>query len=239
MRTIQEDQFGVQALAWSPDGRLLALSRSREISLWRVADGASFGTFPIEQTNNWEASHPLGLAFSPDGQLFAAGMTDRTIRVWSVEYREPVQILSAHPADVVSVAFSPDGDTLASASSDGTIALWSTLVWTLEETMNMGESVNMIQFSSDGNVLATAAQGPADQAEFETRASLALWRVAGGTQIQFWETDDLRVSSISILPKGQRLAATMDFTPLGRLHSYLGSRHGCQVSGSRGRFLLQ
>ncbi|MFN8633025.1 MAG: serine/threonine-protein kinase [Chloroflexota bacterium] len=66
----------------------------------------------------------LSVAFSPDGQLVAAGVADSTVRLWRVSDGAQIESLLGHGLRVNGVAFSPDGRTLASASSDRTIVLW-------------------------------------------------------------------------------------------------------------------
>src|SRR5713226_1482640 len=73
---------------------------------------------------NGHAAEVTSVAFSPDGKLLASASTDNTVKVWTLQGREPVRILSRHTSSVTSVAFSPDGKTLASTSEDGTVKLW-------------------------------------------------------------------------------------------------------------------
>jgi WD40 repeat protein len=67
---------------------------------------------------------PSQLAMSPDGRWVAGGLEDRTIRLWSSETGQVVDVLRGHSDMVLDVAFSPDGHQLASASYDKTIRLW-------------------------------------------------------------------------------------------------------------------
>jgi len=64
------------------------------------------------------------VAMSPDGRWLAAGLADRTIRLWSTDTGQVVDVLRGHSDFVLDVAFSPDGRQLASASYDKTIRLW-------------------------------------------------------------------------------------------------------------------
>ena len=64
------------------------------------------------------------IAVSPDGRWIAGGLVDRTIRIWSTETGQVVDVLHGHSDFVFDVAFSPDGSRLASASYDKTIRLW-------------------------------------------------------------------------------------------------------------------
>ena len=53
----------------------------------------------------------------------ASGSEDRTVRLWRLENRQCVAVLSGHPASVHAVAFSSDGGCLASGCDDG-VVLW-------------------------------------------------------------------------------------------------------------------
>ncbi len=64
------------------------------------------------------------VAFSPDGQLFAAGAIDGTVFLWHFAERRLIRAYTGHTALINSVVFSSDGATLASGASDETIRLW-------------------------------------------------------------------------------------------------------------------
>jgi WD40 repeat protein/tetratricopeptide (TPR) repeat protein len=98
----------VHALAFSPDGRVLASAASRVVNLWDAAGGALL--------KKWEGhiGPVLALAFSPDGKVLAAGARDNStlprgqVRFWDVEaaqFRQKLDLSSA----CTGLAFSPFG----------------------------------------------------------------------------------------------------------------------------------
>ncbi|MFN3929758.1 MAG: WD40 repeat domain-containing protein [Thermoflexus sp.] len=101
-------------IAYSPDGRLLAVASSGIIYLHDVQ------TLEMRmiETPVWS------VAFSPDGQLLASGAGDHTVRLWRVSDGTLLRTLEGHTNWVWSVAFSPDGMLVASGSEDGTVRLW-------------------------------------------------------------------------------------------------------------------
>jgi WD40 repeat protein len=66
---------------------------------------------------------PRALAFSPSGNILAAGCEDGATRLVQWPGGE-IQTLRGHQKRINSVAFSPDGNLLASGSADKTIRLW-------------------------------------------------------------------------------------------------------------------
>ncbi|MEO8700600.1 MAG: protein kinase [Kofleriaceae bacterium] len=64
------------------------------------------------------------IAVSADGSRIAAGLADRTVRIWDAASGKVLKVLRGHSDLVMDVQFSPDGTNLASASYDKTIRVW-------------------------------------------------------------------------------------------------------------------
>ena len=64
------------------------------------------------------------IAFSPDSRLLASGSWDKTVRLWSTETGELLDLFIGHENDIMTVAFSPDNQILASGGWDDTVRLW-------------------------------------------------------------------------------------------------------------------
>jgi WD40 repeat protein len=71
----------VRAVAFSPDGRLLASGKGATVILWDV-------TGPVHPaaaaTLRGHGGEVLGVAFSPDGKLLASCGADKTVRLWEM-----------------------------------------------------------------------------------------------------------------------------------------------------------
>jgi WD40 repeat protein len=117
------DNF-IQAVAFSPDGRTLALAAGwgGTATLWDIADLAQpHRLTTIENPGN----AVMWLGFSPDGQILLTGGI-RDARLWDVtDRRTPVRVATlAHPQlRTTDLAFSPDGHTLAAGGSRA-VTLW-------------------------------------------------------------------------------------------------------------------
>jgi len=127
------------AVAFSPDSRWLASGgKDNVIKIWDLATGNILRTL-YGHTGNVNA-----LAVSPDGKLLASGSgdindkrdlgaftqggvvggaEDNTVRIWSVQTGQQLQVLRGHELPVGAVAFSNDGHSLTSVGGDA-VKVW-------------------------------------------------------------------------------------------------------------------
>ena len=116
----------VNAVAFSPDGKLLATVTHGGTTLWDTATWRPVGRPLRSRQGAWE-----GGDFSPDGRTLAIAGGKGHVELWNVATRKELRELSiparATPADraLASVRFSPDGRVVAAGSQAGNhVTLW-------------------------------------------------------------------------------------------------------------------
>jgi WD40 repeat protein len=115
----QLPQWGsVHALAFSPDGRLLAVGTGPVVRLWAAAGGELLATLK---------GHRLmvtGVAFTPDGRLLASASTDDQVKLWDVAAATERAAFDWQVGPVTALALAPDGMRGACGGAKGLIAVW-------------------------------------------------------------------------------------------------------------------
>ncbi len=147
----------VAAVAFSPEGKLLAVGSYGRVTLWELA-----ALRPMKVlTNLLGAVHDV--RFSPDGRLLAVGggqpSAKGDLRLYQVADGKLLALLSGHQDVVFSLAFHPDGKHLASASFDKTVRIWNLEDHKLVRTLSgHSDFVYAVAFSRDGKWLVSASK---------------------------------------------------------------------------------
>ncbi|MDE2964744.1 MAG: WD40 repeat domain-containing protein, partial [Acidobacteriota bacterium] len=151
----------VTALAFSPDGQLLATgsgdpSRSGEVKIWRAENGELVGEVPDAHIDTI-----LGIEFSPDGRYLATASTDRFARVFEVESRQLAKTFEGHTHHVLDVTWKADGKILATCGADGDIKLWDFETGEQKQTLSGYEKeITSLSFIADSDRLLTSSGDP-------------------------------------------------------------------------------
>ena len=152
---IEQSPLSGNAAAFSPDGKVLALTNSGySLNLWDLEKHNIIDTIAF-----WGGSTPPGgnaVAFSPNGKMLAADDGGTNVLLWDAQTLLPMgRALVGHTDTINSLAFSPDGTMLASGSQDDTVILWSFDTSDPMERTLGSKGTGEIALSPDGKTLAS------------------------------------------------------------------------------------
>lgn len=188
----------VQSIAFHPHQSELLLSagRDRQIKLWNWTTQQEIISVPAHsQSIN-------SVAFSPDGQQFASGSTDKTVKLWSIS-GGLIATFAEHRLAVNAVAFAPSAPLIASASSDATVRIWQTSPAKRVRLLTGHlQAVRAIAFSPDGQILASGGEDK----------TIRLWEVASGQCVRVLPGHSWSISALVFASNQTLISGSWDKT---------------------------
>ncbi len=110
----------VNALAWSPDGKLIA--SASDDTYVQIFDATSGRRKIIYSGHSEEVA---AVAWSPDSKFIASGGQDTTVQVWNANSGARILTYTGHADRVNGVSWSNDSQLIASGSEDKTVQVWN------------------------------------------------------------------------------------------------------------------
>lgn len=192
----------VAAVAFSPDGKLLATGVYGRVTVWDLAAGK-----PVKMLTNVLGA-VSDLKFSPSGKLLAVAGGQPSargdLRLFDTTEWKLIASLGGHLDTVSCVSFNADGTKLLSASFDKTVRLWdvknSKDAKLLHAYTGHSDFVYAVAFGPDGTWYATASKDRTGRI-IDTATGKGLFTMSGSDQ---------EVLAVAVHPTGQVLAAGLD-----------------------------
>lgn len=208
--TLQGHRNYVQAVTFSPDGRMLASADSNGvIRLWTVNDLARVDR-PSPYTILEEVGDSIwSLAYSPEGNMLAASGSGR-VSLWDMSSQTEDDgmptpaTLQRVTSGANALAFSPDGQVIAysrlTAGPSATIQLRDVIDLTAAPIILEGHEAEVLSlaFDYEGNTLASASKD----------GTIRIWSMSDLTATpKILDGSQRQVNSVAFAPDGQLLAS--------------------------------
>ena len=168
--------FGKHAsfgMAISPDGVTLASGHANVVTLWNMLTGE------VQASLRGFEGYVIGLSFSPDGKLLAAGTDAGGLQIWDVNSRTKLKSVAMEFGRVSDPVFSPDGRLVAvgiyGQGSAWLIDVSSGKIIDRQKISDLG--CGSVAFSPDGRFMITPSTGGLVRWPYETGGTIRVFRV--------------------------------------------------------------
>jgi len=220
VRTFPTTNLLVNAVAFSPDGTLLAAggftvpkpspvqaesTQAASFEPAKTASRSAGGVVKIWNARTGQELHSLtmdgpanGTVFHPQGDKFAVACGDGIASIWDSRTGKELLALRGHVGPVLSLAYHPKGGQLVTSGEDESVRSWEAASGKL---LFLGREhtgkVTCLAFSRDGARLATASQD----------RTVRVWDTVTGQLVLTLRGHAGAVRSVAFSSDGKRLAS--------------------------------
>ncbi len=217
-RVLKLDSRG-RRVAWSPDGKTLAVVTKNEsmlnrkgsaIRLWDVEKGQVRDTL-VEDLGGGLAFQQV--MFSPDGKTIAATVSEEVvlanvrmirsvIKIWDAKNLDLIRVLGGNESQLTHVVFSSDSRLVAACDpSKQFVNLWKVETGEIVHTLETKETQPWhAAFSPDNKTLVVGGQ------KQDKSGEVSLWNVETGKPIHTMR-QDVYINAVAFSPDGKMIAS--------------------------------
>lgn len=156
MLVLRGHRAPVHLLTYAPDDRFTLASAAEDgtVRLWHPGVGRNWATFDVGPGT------PTALAFSPDGDRLAVGLTDSRVLLWDLDRKQRPEHAWTFRHPAAALAFAPRGELLGVGLAEPGLALqlWDLTRSREPRVRRQPDGVGCLAFSPDGRTLAVAGR---------------------------------------------------------------------------------
>lgn len=154
----KEDQ--IEELAWSPDGKWLAVGRATMTDNLRLYNRQQM---EAKQPQPWTelSGHTdfiTEVTWAPDSQILATSSVDQTVRLWDTTKATTLATLSGQQ-QVIPLAWSPDGNLLATGTNGHQLQFWNKAGKSVKTIEERGLVLNLYWLPDGRSLLSVSDAG--------------------------------------------------------------------------------
>ena len=230
----------INAIAFSPDGQMLAAGGHRKILIWDVNSGTLITTLKVDE--GWMQA--VAVAFSPDGKTLASVssgprriieqevLVPHTVRLWNVNTGSTRLTFTTDTLPIVGLEFAPDGAKLLTMGRQGFVGVYDSVtghhedvsgsvhvynaihqIHTLEtwNRMLLGHSdIPTVAFSADRKIFAVGRRAIVTQLCDVADAEVGLWDTDTGYPLHTFKKPGGPINLLTFSPDDKTLVGVSD-----------------------------
>ncbi|MCK6623712.1 MAG: hypothetical protein DPW09_02125 [Anaerolineae bacterium] len=183
----QAGRGAVEIIAWSPDGRVMAVAGTLGIYLYQAETLQDLRLLPTDR--------PVKLvSFSPDGDQLITGDIDGQIQMWRTDSGQRLYTLAGANIELTQVAFSPDGRLAMGQWWQQQLQVWEAQTGQIVHTFDLTASRQEAILSPDLSTVVMVARFSDTPQWFEVASHNLLYQA------------DLYFERAAFSPEGRTLA---------------------------------
>lgn len=183
----------VLPVAISADGKLCATGDANGAMLFNAQSGVLVRTFAPRPG---QGGNPVGIQFSPDGNLLVMG-AGRSVIGWDLHTGDEQFAIKVDPVSISCFVMFPDAKRIATSGTDAFVRIWNIVDPTIVKQLDAGERdrATALAVSEDGHRLASA----------HLLGKIAVFDLPAGILLRSIDPHHPKIESMAFLPDNKTL----------------------------------